>query len=125
MINDRQNEEEMAITLTPEQERIIDEALKTGRYRNREEVLAEALARLPRADGLRSDEEEDHAALDRAISAWTRRTPEQIAQAQERANAIRPVHEVPAGKTLFDMVAGKWPGDETDEEVNGALERLS
>jgi Arc/MetJ-type ribon-helix-helix transcriptional regulator len=116
----------MAITLTPEQERIINEALKTGRYRNREEALDQTLgALLQTGGGLQSDEEEDEAALDRAIAAWTRRTPEQIAQAQALASAIRPEREVPSGKTLFDMVAGKWPGEETDEEINSALERLS
>ena len=32
---------------------------------------------------------------------------------------------LPPGKTLEDMIAGKWPGNETDEQINTALEDLS
>jgi hypothetical protein len=35
-----------------------------------------------------------------------------------------PTH-IPEGKTLSDMVEGQWPGDETNEQVREALERLS
>ena len=43
----------------------------------------------------------------------------------------RILHEIPApmplppGKTLEDVVMGQWPGDETDEVVFAALEKLS
>jgi uncharacterized protein (DUF433 family) len=34
-------------------------------------------------------------------------------------------HQPPAGQNWLSLVAGKWPGDETDEEINAALERMS
>ncbi len=37
----------------------------------------------------------------------------------------RPAKPLPPGKTLEDMVVGKWPGDETDEQIRLALEELS
>ena len=65
-------------------------------------------------------------ALDRAVYKMTHRTPEQIAQAQVRAMEMyKPRRAVPPGKTLADMVSGKWPGDETDEQINAALKELS
>ena len=65
-------------------------------------------------------------ALDEAIRKLTSRTPEQILAARERILAKSPVPTpLPPGKTLEDMVAGTWPGDETDEEIRDALERLS
>jgi bifunctional DNA-binding transcriptional regulator/antitoxin component of YhaV-PrlF toxin-antitoxin module len=65
-------------------------------------------------------------ALERAIDAMTNRTPEQLAAAQAHAmETYKPVRTVPAGKTLADMVAGKWPGDETDAQVFAALQELS
>lgn len=36
-----------------------------------------------------------------------------------------PPRPIPEGKTLSDMVEGRWPGDETDEQINEALKRLS
>ena len=54
------------------------------------------------------------------------RTPEQIAEARERVLAhSRRAKPLPPGKTLEDMVFGKWPGEETDKEINTALEDLS
>jgi hypothetical protein len=71
-------------------------------------------------------DEDDPDSLSRAIKKMAKRTPEEIAAAQARAiAACRPQNEIPPGKTLFDMVAGKWPGDETDEQIQEALERLS
>lgn len=65
-------------------------------------------------------------ALDLAVYEMTHRTPEQIAQAQARAlEMYKPRRVVPPGKTLADMVSGKWPGDETDEQIDAALEELS
>jgi len=37
-------------------------------------------------------------------------------------SAPRPV---PEGKTIYDVVEGTWPGEETDEEIRLGLERLS
>ena len=53
-------------------------------------------------------------------------TPEQIAEAQTRAmDAYKPIRTVPPGKTLADIVSGKWPGDETDAQIEAALRELS
>ncbi len=71
-------------------------------------------------------DEDDPEALSLAIAKMTNRPPEAIAEAQTRAiAACKPRNEIPPGKTLFDMVAGKWPGDETDDQIKEALERLS
>lgn len=43
-----------------------------------------------------------------------------------RARVIRPaVRPLPPGKTLADVIEGKWPGTETDEEIAEALRRMS
>ncbi len=34
-------------------------------------------------------------------------------------------HPLPPGKTVWDMIVGQWPGDETDEEIAAALAELS
>lgn len=54
------------------------------------------------------------------------RTPEEIEETRRQVCAISsPTTPLPPGKTFSDMVEGKWPGDETDEQVHAALERLS
>lgn len=64
--------------------------------------------------------------LERAVQAMSHRTPEQIAEAQARAmRDYPPVRRVPDGKTLADVISGKWPGNETDAEIEAALRELS
>ena len=64
--------------------------------------------------------------LERAIYQMTHRTTEQIAQAQADAmKAYPPARTVPSGKTLADVVSGKWPGEENDAQIREALEELS
>jgi len=64
--------------------------------------------------------------LDDAVRAYLNRTPEQIAAAREAVmRTALPPRPLPPGKTLEDVVVGMWPGDETDEEIFAALERLS
>ena len=67
--------------------------------------------------------------LDRLASEldWlANRTPEEIEQTRLRLFSKSPASRpIPEGQTLADMVEGKWPGDETDEQVREALERLS
>ena len=54
------------------------------------------------------------------------RTAEEIAEARARVMQASPApREIPDGKILEDMVVGQWPGDETDEQIFEALERLS
>jgi hypothetical protein len=64
--------------------------------------------------------------LQAAVERMTSRTPEQIAEAQARAaRFIRPGRPLAPGQTIFDAVCGKWPGDESDQEVTEALRKLS
>ena len=54
------------------------------------------------------------------------RSAEDIKAARSRLFNLTPSPTpIPKGKTLSDMVEGKWPGDETEEQVRDALERLS
>ena len=72
------------------------------------------------------EEAEDPGALDRAVAKMMNRTPEEVEATRARLFAeMEPPRPLPPGKTLEDMISGKWPGDETDEEVLRALERLS
>jgi antitoxin component of MazEF toxin-antitoxin module len=73
-----------------------------------------------------SDASSETTALEHAIQAMTNRTPEQLAAAQAHAmETYKPARTVPPGKTLADMVAGKWPGNETDAQIFEALQELS
>ena len=68
----------------------------------------------------------DRSLFEEAVARMTGRTREQIAEAQDRASAvIRPGKPLPEGKSILDAVAGKWPGDESDQEVAEALRKLS
>ncbi len=61
-----------------------------------------------------------------ALRKTLSRTPEEILAEREKIlTASRKPAEVPEGKTLADMVVGKWPGDETDEVIFEALRKLS
>ncbi len=72
---------------------------------------------------VRTPEDPDAPAL---VYRWANRTPEQVlADRAEAMKYLKPARPLPPGKTLDDMVCGSWPGDETDEEVNRALEELS
>jgi predicted DNA-binding antitoxin AbrB/MazE fold protein len=68
----------------------------------------------------------DTSALDLAARKLTGRTAEQVAADRDRLLASSPPpRPLPPGKTLADVVVGQWPGDETDEQIRDALERLS
>lgn len=73
-----------------------------------------------------NEPEPPYNSLDEAIRKMLSRTPEEILATRAEILAKSPVPTpLPAGKTLEDMVAGTWPGNETDEEIRQALERLS
>ncbi|MDX1931215.1 MAG: hypothetical protein SFU56_01280 [Capsulimonadales bacterium] len=64
--------------------------------------------------------------LDLALARLAARTPEEIARARAEARAaILPPEPLPEGISLTEVVGGKWPGNETDEEIGNALEKLS
>lgn len=72
------------------------------------------------------DDDIEPNALAKAMAKMLSRTPEELANVRARIfQEMEPPLPLPEGKTLFDMVCGQWPGDETDEEVFEALKRLS
>lgn len=75
---------------------------------------------------INGEEAEDPDALAKAIAKLTSRTPEEIEETRARIFAsMEPPRPLPEGKTLFDVLEGQWPGDETDEQVYEALRKLS
>ena len=65
-------------------------------------------------------------AVEEGLRRITSRTPEQVEAARAALLAAStPPKPLPAGKTLEDVVAGAWPGDETDEQIRVALDELS
>ena len=64
--------------------------------------------------------------LEQELAWLANRSEADKEEAQRRLSALTPPPTpIPEGKTLSDMVEGKWPGDETDEQIRAALERLS
>ncbi len=64
--------------------------------------------------------------LSAAVRRFTARTPAEVLADREAVLATaRRGRVLPEGKTLFDVVEDTWPGDETDEEIRRALDRLS
>jgi len=59
--------------------------------------------------------------------AWlAERSAEEIAKTRCRLFGLTPPAAIPPeGKTVADMVEGQWPGEETDQQVRDALDRLS
>ncbi len=89
---------------------------------------AQTLANLLIADGLRvlEDDRNDPDALARDVAAMTSRTEEEKAAARARAIAVlQPRTAPPPGTNGMQLVYGQWPGDETDEQVQAALDKLS
>ena len=65
-------------------------------------------------------------ALKAAREKIQNRTTEEIERARERIfQSARKGRELPEGKTLEEVLKGTWPGDETDEEIRNALDRIS
>ncbi len=72
------------------------------------------------------DDDGNTDALEALLNRWTNRTPEQ--KRIDRENAMKHVRKsrpLPEGKTLSDVLVGQWPGDETDEKIRQALDKLS
>ena len=60
--------------------------------------------------------------LAQEIDWLTGRSPADVRAARERIlGASPPAREIPDGKTIVDMLEGKWPGTETDAEIQEAL----
>ena len=85
-------------------------------------VSAQAVMDALKGEGTDDD---DPAALKKATERIANRTPaEREAVRQELLKAIPEPLPIPAGKTVFDMFF-RIRGDETEEQVHEALERLS
>lgn len=98
-------------------ERARERATRTGRS------LDAYLADLVRHDVIPNDSDD---ALSAAIKRMTSRTPAEIQADREAVlKTSRKARPLPEGKTLFDVVEGTWPGEETDEEIREMLEKLS
>jgi hypothetical protein len=64
--------------------------------------------------------------LNQGLEWLTHRRVSEMQAARDRILATSsPLREVPAGKSVVDMVEGKWPGAETDGEIRDALDRIS
>jgi hypothetical protein len=60
------------------------------------------------------------------VEQMTNRTDSQLEQAQERT--VEFLHERQSTQTSINnlkLAYGKWPGEETDEQIEAALEELS
>lgn len=79
---------------------------------------------LPDANGFECDEEGSDS-LSLAIAKMKNRSPEEVVAMRERVlTASRPPLPLPDGKTIFDVIP-TIRGEESDEIVFDALERLS
>ena len=112
----------MIVTVSPETEKaIVKLAAKRGQDAA---VLAGRYLEIALKSQQITDDEPD--ALTQAIAKLKSRAPEQIAEARDQLfQAAKPSRPLPAGQSIFDVIGGQWPGDETDEEVLAALEKLS
>lgn len=119
----------MNVTVSPETEKI----LKAAAQQNGQPVEVYAGAVLEKVvqektNGLTlppDDDDRDPHSLSRAIAKMKSRTPEERAAMRERVMKGTPEPlPIPAGKTIFDIIP-HIRGNETDEEVFAALERLS
>jgi hypothetical protein len=60
------------------------------------------------------------------VEHMTNRTDNQLEQAQERVlEFLRERQSSQKSANNLELAYGKWPGEETDEQINAALEELS
>jgi hypothetical protein len=52
-------------------------------------------------------------------------THQVLATRERRLAKSPPPHPLPEGKSVYEVVAGTWPGDETDQQIRELLEKLS
>ncbi len=90
------------------------------------DILAARLLDTDRIAARQADARDPSEVIAEAVSRIQSRTPDQLLADRNRIlDLTPPPRPLPEGKTLFDVVQGTWPGDESDEEIRGALERLS
>lgn len=109
----------ITVQLRPE----IEQKLRL-RASQRGETLEELLCALAEREAKSDKDATD--LLSQGLEWLTRRSSEDVRAARERILGVSPpAREIPAGKSVLDMVEGKWPGTETDAEIQDALDRLS
>jgi len=109
----------VSVELTPETEQRL--RLQASR---RGQTLETYLRHLAEKDANGATEVPDM--LSQGLAWLTQRGAEEVRCARERIlSASPPPRDVPAGKTVLDMMEGKWPGAETDAEIRDALGRIS
>ena len=117
----------LTISLTPEEEaRLRAAAVRRGVDPSEcaKQLLAQYLPPLSPNEETAGDGGED--LLAGAIAGMTGRTSDEVSQAQTRAaEFIRPGKPLAPGQTVVAAVSGKWPGDESDDQVTEALRKLS
>jgi hypothetical protein len=109
----------VTVQLTPETEQQLRlQAVRRGQ--TLETYLRELAEKEARSDAASAD------MLVQGLEWLTHRGPEDMRAARERILGASPApRDVPAGKTVLDMIEGKWPGSETDAEIRDALDRIS
>lgn len=115
----------ITIDLEPEIEAWLQEqAAPEGRDLG--QIAAAVLRVAKNAEEYSADTGNPKTDFDLALTSMQTRTPQQIAEARERVlTKSRRAKPLPDGKTLEDLVWRKWPGDETDEQIETELEALS
>jgi hypothetical protein len=109
----------VTLELTPETENRL--RLRASR---RGETLEAYLNYLAEREAAGAQETPDM--LEQGLEWLTRRGAEEVGAARKRVlGASSPPRDMPAGETIISMVEGKWPGTETDTEIQQALDRLS
>lgn len=64
--------------------------------------------------------------LSQGVEWLTQRSAAEVLAARERIlGSSPPPRDVPADKSILDVVEGKWPGAESDAEIRDALARIS
>jgi hypothetical protein len=109
----------VTVQLTPETER---------RLRSQASQLGKTLEDLLRhlAEKEANGDADTPDMLRQGLEWLTHRSAEDVRAARERILGVSPAaREIPADKTFLDMVEGKWPGTETDAEIQDALARIS
>ena len=75
---------------------------------------------------LERDAESGPSTFENEIVQFVHRTPEEIekARAEVRAASRGPL-PIPSGRSFEEYVQSLWPGEESEEDVRAALEKLS
>ena len=75
---------------------------------------------------IRLAEESEYESFEIAFGRATNRTSSEVETSRSKLLALaQPPRGLTDGRTLAESIMGKWPGDETDEQIVEALKKLS